>query len=143
MKARIRNVRIRNRGLGSAGVVMMTLLAGCATLEGAAPGDGPGDLLAFYHHADALEPEGMASAYHRFRNWVREDQCAPDRIRLDAIEQVSATDGTKGLTRPRLVIIYTDGGTTRKRRVNLPSLYTNGGETVYEQAQEAFTERGF
>jgi len=68
---------------------------------------------------------------------------SPDRIRLDAIEQVSATDGTKGLTRPRLVIRYTDGGTTRKRRVNLPSLYTNGGETVYEQAQEAFTERGF
>ena len=68
---------------------------------------------------------------------------SPDRIRLDTIEQVSTTDGLKGLTRPRLVITYTDGETTRKRRVNLPSLYTSGGETVYEQAQEAFAERGF
>jgi hypothetical protein len=67
---------------------------------------------------------------------------SPDRIRLDKIEQVAATDGVKGLTRPRLVIRFTDGGTTRKRRVNLPSLYTSGGETVYEQAQEAFRERG-
>ncbi|AAV48284.1 unknown [Haloarcula marismortui ATCC 43049] len=48
-----------------------------------------------------------------------------------------------GLTRSRLVIRYTDGGTTCKRRVNLPSLYTSGGETVYERAQEAFAERGF
>jgi hypothetical protein len=68
---------------------------------------------------------------------------SPDRIRLDTIEQVSATDGMKGLTRPRLVIKYTDGRTTCKRRVDLPSFYTNGGKTVYEQAQEAFTERGF
>jgi hypothetical protein len=67
---------------------------------------------------------------------------SPDRIRLDTIEQVSATDGVKGLTRPRLVISYTDGGTTDKRRVNLPSLYTSGGETAYERAQEAFAERG-
>ncbi|MFB6228940.1 MAG: hypothetical protein ABEH88_10345 [Halobacteriales archaeon] len=68
---------------------------------------------------------------------------SPDRIRVDTIEQVSATDGMKGLTRPRLVIRYTDGKTTCKRRVNLPSLYTSGGETVYERAQEAFAERGF
>jgi hypothetical protein len=68
---------------------------------------------------------------------------SPDRIRLDTIEEVSATDGLKGLTRPRFVITYTDGETTRKRRVNLPSLHTIGGETVYEQAQEAFAERGF
>jgi hypothetical protein len=68
---------------------------------------------------------------------------SPDRIRLDTIEQVSATDGTGGLTRPRLVIRYTDGEKTCKRRVNLPSLYTSDGEAVYEQAQEAFAERGF
>jgi hypothetical protein len=68
---------------------------------------------------------------------------SPDRIRLDTIEQVSATDGLKGLTRPRLVIHYTDGETTRKRRVNLPSLYTSGGETAYERARTAFAERGF
>jgi hypothetical protein len=67
---------------------------------------------------------------------------SPDRIRLDAIREVSATDGTKGLTRPRLVITYTDGETTYRRRVNLPSLYTSNGETAYEQAQAAFAEHG-
>jgi hypothetical protein len=68
---------------------------------------------------------------------------SPDRIRLDTIEQVSATDGMKGLTRPRLVVRYTDRGTTYRRRVNLPSVYTSGGKTAYVQAQEAFTKRGF
>jgi hypothetical protein len=67
---------------------------------------------------------------------------SPDRIRLDTIENVSATDGTRGLTRPRLVISYTDGGTIYRRRVNLPSLYTSGGETTYERARTAFAERG-
>lgn len=66
-----------------------------------------------------------------------------DRIRLDAITKISATDGKKGLTRPRLIIRYTDGETTYRRRVNLPSLDTTGGETAYEQAQSAFAERGF
>lgn len=68
---------------------------------------------------------------------------SPDRIRLDTIENISATDGTRGLTRPRLIITYTHKGTTYRRRVNLPSLYTSGGETAYERAQAAFTERGF
>jgi hypothetical protein len=68
---------------------------------------------------------------------------SPDRIRLDTIEEVSATDGQKGLTRPRLIITYTEGGTTYRRRVNLPSLYTSGAETAYEQARAAFAERGF
>lgn len=67
---------------------------------------------------------------------------SPDRIQFDTIEQVSATDGMKGLTRPRLIIKYTNGDTTYKRRVNLPSLYTDSGEKIYEQAQEAFSERG-
>jgi hypothetical protein len=67
---------------------------------------------------------------------------SPTRIRLDAIENVSATAGTRGLTRPRLVITYTDEGTTYWRRVNLPSLYTDGGETTYERARTAFAERG-
>jgi len=68
---------------------------------------------------------------------------SPDRIPLDAIETVSATRGTKGLTRPRLIITYTDGESTAKRRVNLPSLYTTRGEAAYEQAQAVFAERGF
>ena len=68
---------------------------------------------------------------------------SPDRIRLDAIEEVSATRGEKGLTRPRLVITYTDGESTHKRRVNLPSLYTTDGKMAYERARSAFGERGF
>jgi hypothetical protein len=68
---------------------------------------------------------------------------SPDRIYLDTIETVSATAGEKGLTRPRLIISYSDEETTYKRRVNLPSLYTSSGETAYEQAQAAFAERGF
>jgi hypothetical protein len=68
---------------------------------------------------------------------------SPDSIRLDAIEEVSATRGSKGLTRPRLVIRYSDEGSTYRRRVNLPSLYTSEGEETYEHAQKAFEGRGF
>jgi hypothetical protein len=68
---------------------------------------------------------------------------SPDRIRLDTIEKISATGGTKGLTRPRLIITYTDGKRIYNRRVNLPSLYMSGGETAYDRAQAAFAERGF
>lgn len=68
---------------------------------------------------------------------------SPDRIRLDIIEKISATAGKKELTRPRLIITYTDGETTYRRRVNFPSLYTSGGETAYERARAAFAERGF
>ena len=64
-----------------------------------------------------------------------------DRIPLDAVEDVSATRGKKGLTRPRLVVTYTDGGSAHKRRVNLLSLYTVNGETAFERALEAFEER--
>jgi hypothetical protein len=78
----------------------------------------------------------------RLMNYVRGFR-SPDRIRRDSIERVSATNGTKGLTRPRIVIAYTDGKRTYKRRVNLPSFYTSDGETAYERAQAAFAERGF
>lgn len=68
---------------------------------------------------------------------------SPDRIQLDTIDEVSATRGEKGLTRPRLIVTYTDGDSTHKRRVNLRSLYTTNGETAYERARSAFAERGF
>lgn len=68
---------------------------------------------------------------------------SPDRVPLDSVEGVSATRGRKGLTRPRLVVTYADGGTTRKRRVNLPSLYLADGESAFSRAREAFEERGF
>lgn len=67
----------------------------------------------------------------------------PDRIPLERIESVSATRGEKGLTRPRVVITYASDGTSRQRRVNLPSMYTRDGETVYERALDALERRGF
>ena len=68
---------------------------------------------------------------------------SPDRIPLDAIETVSATRGSKGLTRPRLVITYTSGGKSYRRRVNLQSFYTPNGESQFERSLRAFEERGF
>ena len=68
---------------------------------------------------------------------------SPDCIPFDDIENVSATRGEKGLTRPRLVVTYTDAGSTYKRRVNLPSLYTVDGDAAFERAVKAFDERGF
>ncbi len=68
---------------------------------------------------------------------------SPDRIPLDAVETVSATRGSKGLTRPRLVITYTSGTNSYRRRVNLPSLYTPNGERHYERALRVFREGGF
>ncbi|MFB6250643.1 MAG: hypothetical protein ABEI27_02970 [Halobellus sp.] len=67
---------------------------------------------------------------------------SPDRIPLVDIESVTAVPGAKGVTRPRLVVAYIDDGSVRKRRVNLPSLYTEQGDAVYECAIEAFEERG-
>lgn len=75
-------------------------------------------------------------------NYVRGFR-SPTQIRLDAIEDVSGTHGKMGLTRPRIIITYSEGDSTYKRRVNLPSLYTTGGEEAFEQAQAAFAERGF
>ncbi|MFC7166014.1 hypothetical protein [Halospeciosus flavus] len=75
-------------------------------------------------------------------NYVRGFR-SPDRISLEAIEVVTATCGSKGLTRPRLVIHYRDDSSTHKRRVNLPSLYTENGEETYERACKAFEKRGF
>lgn len=94
---------VRSPGRGAVAVAVMTLLTGCATLERAPPGDGPGDLLAFYHHAGALEPEGMTSAYHRFSNWVRESRCEPDRLRL-AMLVMQADSGPGAEADPRAIL---------------------------------------
>lgn len=68
---------------------------------------------------------------------------SPAHIPLDQVESVTATRGVKGLTRPRIDLTYLEGESTHKRRLNLPSLYTPDGEAVFEQAIEAFSERGF
>lgn len=71
---------------------------------------------------------------------ARESQ-SPDRIRLDAIKDAYIIRGKIGLTRPRLIISYTEGESTHTHRVALPSMKTDGA-APYEQAQAAFAERG-
>jgi hypothetical protein len=68
---------------------------------------------------------------------------SPDCIPLAAIEAISATRGKKGVTRPRLILTYTDDGATHKRRVNMPSLYMDDGENAFERSLAAFEARGF
>jgi hypothetical protein len=69
----------------AAALLMMTLISGCGTLERAAPGGGPGDLLAFYRYAGALDRETRINEYRNFRNWVRDGRCSPDRMRLSML----------------------------------------------------------
>lgn len=65
-----------------------------------------------------------------------------DSLDLDRVQSVTATRGSKGLTRPRLVLSdRTDDG-PRKRRLLLPSLYAVDGETAFERAVAAFEVRG-
>lgn len=75
-------------------------------------------------------------------NYLRGFRSA-DRVSLDSITSVSATRGEMALTRPRLVLTYSEGRTTNKRRINLPSLYSADGEETFKRARRAFEERGF
>jgi hypothetical protein len=61
---------------------MMTALAGCGTLDQTPAGGSAADLLAFYRYAGALDRAAWQHEYRSFRNWVRDDHCGPDRIRL-------------------------------------------------------------
>lgn len=78
-------------------------------------------------------------AYQRFGRGFT----SVDRIPLDAIESVEAVEGTRGLTRPRLVVTYCEGDERRRRYVLLPSTYLPDGEDAFERACAAFRERGF
>ena len=66
-----------------------------------------------------------------------------DRISLSAISDISVASGIQGLTKPRLVIRYTDDGHCRKRRVTLPSKYATNGHTAYTRARSMFNQHGF
>lgn len=66
-----------------------------------------------------------------------------DALDLARIESVTATRGSKGLTRPRLVLTFRTDGGTRKRRLLLPSLYAVDGDEAFERAVAAFEDRGF
>jgi hypothetical protein len=67
---------------------------------------------------------------------------SPDRIPLGTIDAVSAARGRKGLTRPRLVVRYRQGGNSYRCRVNLQSLYTPDGPDQFERSVRAFEQRG-
>ncbi|MBP1988313.1 hypothetical protein [Halolamina salifodinae] len=66
-----------------------------------------------------------------------------DSLDLDRIESVTATRGSKGFTRPRLVLRFQADGKTRKRRLLLPSRFAVDGDEAFERAVAAFEERGF
>ena len=66
-----------------------------------------------------------------------------NRIPLSVISDISVASGIQGLTKPRLVIRYTDDGHRRKRRVTLPSKYATNGHTAYTRARSMFNQHGF
>jgi hypothetical protein len=76
---------------------------------------------------------GVALAVTAYRRVVRGYTTA-DRIPLSAVTGASVTRGTKGLTRPRVTVVYDDGGRTRRRAILLPSLFLPDGEERYSQA---------
>lgn len=64
-------------------------------------------------------------------------------IPLDSLREVTATRGTKGLTRPRLRLTYVAAGETYRRDVLLPSLYLPHGDRAFADAVALFEARGF
>ncbi|WP_424017144.1 hypothetical protein ACOZ4N_14850 [Halorientalis pallida] len=65
-----------------------------------------------------------------------------EAIPLDDVVRVTATEGRKGLTRPRFVVHYDRDGTRKKRYVMMPSLWLDYGEAAFERANAAFREAG-
>ena len=68
--------------LRAAWLAIMTVPAGCGTLDRAGPGGSAQELLAFYRYAGALAPDARRQEMGNFRNWVRPGHCGPDRLRL-------------------------------------------------------------
>ncbi|MFB6150576.1 MAG: hypothetical protein ABEJ40_02095 [Haloarculaceae archaeon] len=79
----------------------------------------------------------VATAVNRARGFTSDG-----RIPLDAVESVSATGGSKGLTRPRFVVTYRKGGEEKRRYVLMPSKYLSYGDEAFERGKRAFRERG-
>jgi len=65
-----------------------------------------------------------------------------DSLDLDRIESITATRGSKGFTRPRLVVTFRTDNGVQKRRMLLPSLYAVDGDDAFERAVAAFEARG-
>jgi len=79
----------------------------------------------------------VARASSYLRGFTRTEE-----IPLNAVEYVRPVRGTKGLTRPRFVVVYAADGDTRRRYVMMPSLWLSYGETEFRRAVEAFREAG-
>ncbi|RXK50457.1 hypothetical protein [Halorientalis pallida] len=65
-----------------------------------------------------------------------------EEIPLEDVARVTATEGTKGLTRPRFVVEYDRNGDHKKRYVVMPSLWLDYGEETFDRAKTAFREAG-
>lgn len=73
------------------------LMSGCAALERAGSGQTGQDLVAYYRYAANLNPEALAHEYANFQDWVQEDSCSGDRIRLAILAlQAEETPGSGG-----------------------------------------------
>jgi len=67
---------------------------------------------------------------------------AAEEIPVDAISRVETKRGTKGLTRPRFVVVYDADGETKRRYVMMPSLWLSYGEAEFRRAKETFRDAG-
>lgn len=77
----------------------------------------------------------------RLSNFVR-GFTDDEEIPLDAISHVTAVPGTSGLTRPRFVVVYERGGTTKRRYVMMPSRWLSYGDNEFKRAKNAFRDAG-
>ncbi|KPV40090.1 hypothetical protein AN478_07995 [Thiohalorhabdus denitrificans] len=69
--------------------LVVTLLAGCGTLDRSVPTGSADDLAAFYRYASTLDGRTLTAEYRNFRNWVSEERCTADRLRLAIITLVA------------------------------------------------------
>lgn len=93
-------------------VLLMTLLAGCGTLNPSTPTGGTDDLAAYYRYAAALDQDTLNGEYRNFRNWVTEQRCTPDRLRLTILILV-AESGPAAKADPSAVLAPCLGGAER------------------------------
>lgn len=65
-----------------------------------------------------------------------------DKITVDNIQSITASDGTLLLTRPRFVVRYTKNENTHKRLISMPSSRTSDGAAAFERAKTVFRQKG-
>ncbi|MDS0294091.1 hypothetical protein [Halogeometricum luteum] len=67
---------------------------------------------------------------------------AASRIPLADVRVVETNRGMKGLTQPRLLVVYDADGATRRRYLALPSLYATDGEERFREARRVLGRAG-